>query len=99
MSKTITLTPNYNAIFDRFIEDARIHLALFADENLKVFNREQVYRFLISLRIAVNSMTNVDEIERLRDLMDGSEKVFALLNKEQDEEWERDVERLDAANR
>lgn len=92
MSKTITLTPNYNAIFDRFIEDARIHIRLFSDPNLKVFTREQVYRFLSSIRVAMSAMTSADEVEEVRDMLDGASKVFALLQLEQEDEWERDID-------
>lgn len=83
---TITITPNYSAIFERFRVDAMNFLNRFAGSNHKSFTRKEVYDFVASMRIALCSATNVEEIVRLREGFDeGAERMFAVLMKEQEE--------------
>lgn len=83
---TITITPNYSAIFERFRVDAMNFLHRFAGSNHKSFTRKEVYDFVASMRIALCSATNIEEIVRLREGFDeGAERMFAVLMKEQEE--------------
>jgi hypothetical protein len=76
-TKTITITPNYNAIFEMFLRDAGLHLGVMSRTGIKSFSRREVYNFVASLRIALGAATTVENVEALRDMIDkGAEAMF-----------------------
>lgn len=82
VERTITIAPNYPAIFERFMQDAMLHLNHLAEESQDIFSRKEVYDLVASLRIALGSATNVAEIVKLREQFDaGAEKMFAEVSR------------------
>jgi hypothetical protein len=87
--KTITITPNYDALFERFKDDAMLHFAHLSRHDRKTFTRKEVYDFIASLRIALGALTKEEQIVTLREEFDHyADKMFTILTKEQEEEWE-----------
>jgi hypothetical protein len=82
---TITVTPNYEAIFEQFRRDAQLHLNSFTYNQKKTFTRSEVYAFVAAMRIALGAATTIPNIEALRTVLDdGGEKMFAVLQEEQE---------------
>lgn len=83
--RTITIRPNYAAMFQQFKRDAMLHLERMCRRDGKTLTRKEVYDFIASLRIALCSATTVDEVVELRTEFDaGAEKMFAVLMAEQE---------------
>jgi len=90
---SITITPNYDAMFEQFLSDAMLHFARFSEARSKTLTRSEVYSFIASLRIALGCMTKVEQVLKLREEFDAhAEKMFAVLNKEREAEWEKEVD-------
>lgn len=92
--KAITITPNYDALFERFKDDAMLHFAVLSRNDKSTLTRKEVYDFIASLRIALCSMTKEEQIVVLREEFDqNAEKMFSVLTKEQEAEWESEANR------
>lgn len=65
--KTITLTPNYQAMFSMFLKDFRIH-----SQNLDHFDfeaHEYYHAILASLSVAAHSITSTDDVSEIQNAL------------------------------
>jgi hypothetical protein len=83
MPTTINIKPDYKAIHARFKEDAVRTLESFASKGSKTLTRSEVYSFVASLRVALDTITDVSELEQLRyDYAEAANKVFERVQEE-----------------
>lgn len=83
--ETIDITPNYDALFQRFKQAAISALEGFARKSAKTLTRKEVYDFVCTFRIAMGAIKNQKMFEELRDEYDlAADKMFDQVVKEQE---------------
>ncbi len=86
--KTIEITPNYAAMFSRFKDCSRSALDYLSRKPMALDDREAIYEFISTFRVAFGSVTSQADIDALREMFDkGANAMFAKVEAERDAEY------------
>ena len=89
--ETVNITPNYENLFSMYSQDFVLNAKSLS--NLPVRNHEDVQVILASFSVALAAITNQENLDKLRDLLQKVvEESRENLSQKQDDEFNREKE-------